>query len=110
MARAPCVAHNTVERPLKTIAVHDSGEWEGGPSSEAAVTTGPSPARPHGVDRAKGDFMTGFSLQTLGFPEIHGDVSPIKLNLRIALLIYLAEAQGAVARHRSVGRPASGLQ
>jgi len=44
--------------------------------------------------------MTGFSLQTLGFPEIHGDVSPIKLNLRkgLALLIYLAEAQGAVAR------------
>ena len=47
-----------------------------------------------------GDFMTAFSLQTLGFPEIHGDVSPIKLNLRkgLALLIYLAEAQGAVAR------------
>src|SRR6266571_5531379 len=44
--------------------------------------------------------MTGFSLQTLGFPEIHGDVSPIRLNLRkgLALLIYLAEAQGAVAR------------
>ncbi|HTE93346.1 MAG TPA: BTAD domain-containing putative transcriptional regulator, partial [Bradyrhizobium sp.] len=44
--------------------------------------------------------MAGFSLQTLGFPEIHGDVSPIKLNLRkgLALLIYLAEAQGAVAR------------
>ncbi len=44
--------------------------------------------------------MTGFSLQTLGFPEIHGDNRPIKLNLRkgLALLIYLAEAQGAVAR------------
>ena len=44
--------------------------------------------------------MTGFSLQTLGFPEIHGDDRPIKLNLRkgLALLIYLAEAQGAVAR------------
>src|SRR4030088_444926 len=44
--------------------------------------------------------MTGFSLQTLGFPEIHGDNGPIKLNLRkgLALLIYLAEAQGAVAR------------
>ena len=44
--------------------------------------------------------MTGFSLQTLGFPEIHGDSRPIKLNLRkgLALLIYLAEAQGAVAR------------
>ena len=44
--------------------------------------------------------MTGFSLQTLGFPEIHADTSPIKLNLRrgLALLIYLAEARGAVAR------------
>jgi len=44
--------------------------------------------------------MTGFSLQTLGFPEIHGDDGPIKLNLRkgLALLIYLAEAQSAVAR------------
>src|ERR1700704_1283611 len=44
--------------------------------------------------------MTAFSLQTLGFPEIHGDNRPIKLNLRkgLALLIYLAEAQGAVAR------------
>jgi DNA-binding SARP family transcriptional activator/pimeloyl-ACP methyl ester carboxylesterase len=44
--------------------------------------------------------MTGFSLQTLGFPEIHRDNRPIKLNLRkgIALLIYLAEARGAVAR------------
>jgi DNA-binding SARP family transcriptional activator/pimeloyl-ACP methyl ester carboxylesterase len=46
------------------------------------------------------DFMTGFSLQTFGFPEIHGDNGPIKLNLRkgLALLIYLAEAKGAVAR------------
>src|SRR3977135_2711768 len=44
--------------------------------------------------------MTGFSLQTLGFPEIHGDNGPIKLKLRkgLALLIYLAEAQGPVAR------------
>ena len=44
--------------------------------------------------------MTGFTLQTLGFPELHGDHGPIKLNLRkgLALLIYLAEAQGAVAR------------
>ena len=44
--------------------------------------------------------MTGFSLQTLGFPEIHGDNRPIKLNLRkgLALLIYLAEAQRAVSR------------
>lgn len=44
--------------------------------------------------------MTGFVLQTFGFPEIHGDDGPIKLNLRkgLALLIYLAEAPGAVAR------------
>ena len=44
--------------------------------------------------------MTAFSLRTFGFPEIHGDASPIKLNLRkgLALLIYLAEARGAVAR------------
>ena len=44
--------------------------------------------------------MIGFSLLTLGFPEIHGDNRPIKLALRkgVALLIYLAEAQGAVAR------------
>jgi DNA-binding SARP family transcriptional activator/pimeloyl-ACP methyl ester carboxylesterase len=44
--------------------------------------------------------MTGFSLQTLGFPEIYGDNRPIKLNLRkgLALLIYLAEVQGPVAR------------
>lgn len=44
--------------------------------------------------------MTAFSLRTLGFPEIHGDDRPIKLNLRkgLALLIYLAEAKGAVAR------------
>jgi DNA-binding SARP family transcriptional activator len=44
--------------------------------------------------------MTGFSLRTFGFPEIHGDDCPIKLNLRkgLALLIYLAEAKGPVAR------------
>ncbi len=44
--------------------------------------------------------MTGFSLQTLGLPEIQGDDRPIRLNLRkgLALLIYLAEARGAVAR------------
>ncbi len=44
--------------------------------------------------------MTGFSLQALGLPEIHGDDRPIKLGLRkgLALLIYLAEAEGAVAR------------
>jgi DNA-binding SARP family transcriptional activator len=49
---------------------------------------------------SSGDLMTGFSFPTLGFPEIHGDISPIKLNLRkgLALLVYLAEAQGAVAR------------
>jgi DNA-binding SARP family transcriptional activator/pimeloyl-ACP methyl ester carboxylesterase len=44
--------------------------------------------------------MTGVSLRTLGFPEILGDGGPIRLNLRkgIALLVYLAEAQGVVAR------------
>src|SRR2546430_17400661 len=44
--------------------------------------------------------MTGFSLQTLGFPEINSDDGPIKLSLRkgLALLIYLTEAKGAVAR------------
>src|SRR3954453_16525209 len=44
--------------------------------------------------------MMGYSLQTLGFPAIHADNRPIKLNLRkgLALLIYLAEARGAVAR------------
>jgi DNA-binding SARP family transcriptional activator/pimeloyl-ACP methyl ester carboxylesterase len=44
--------------------------------------------------------VTAFTLQTLGFPDIHGDNGPIKLNLRkgLALLIYLAEAKGAVAR------------
>src|SRR5207344_841664 len=53
-----------------------------------------------GANRARGDFMTGFSLRTFGFPEIHGDDRQIKLNLRkgLALLIYLAEAEGAVAR------------
>jgi len=44
--------------------------------------------------------MTGFSLQTFGFPEIGADNRAIKLNLRkgLALVIYLAEARGAVAR------------
>jgi DNA-binding SARP family transcriptional activator/pimeloyl-ACP methyl ester carboxylesterase len=44
--------------------------------------------------------MTGFSLQTFGFPGISGDDGPIRLNLRkgLALLIYLAEARAAVAR------------
>jgi len=44
--------------------------------------------------------MTALSLRTLAFPEIHGHNGPIKLNLRkgLALLIYLAEAKGAVAR------------
>jgi DNA-binding SARP family transcriptional activator/pimeloyl-ACP methyl ester carboxylesterase len=44
--------------------------------------------------------MTGFALQTLGFPEIRGDDRAVTLNLRkgLALLIYLAEARGAIAR------------
>src|SRR3954447_18757185 len=58
------------------------------------------PCASPGTRRGKGDFMTGFSLQTLGFPEINSDDGPIKLSLRkgLALLIYLAEARGAVAR------------
>ena len=44
--------------------------------------------------------MTGFSLGTFGFPELHTGGRPIKLALRkgLALLVYLAEARGAVAR------------
>ncbi|WP_063682426.1 alpha/beta fold hydrolase [Bradyrhizobium stylosanthis] len=44
--------------------------------------------------------MTAFSLGTFGFPELHTDGRPIKLALRkgLALLVYLAEARGAVAR------------
>src|SRR5215470_6837366 len=44
--------------------------------------------------------MTKLLLQTFGYPEIRGDNGPIKLNLRkgLALLAYLAETQGAVAR------------
>ena len=44
--------------------------------------------------------MTVLSLCALGFPEVHADDRPIKLNLRkaLALLIYLAEAKGTVAR------------
>ncbi|MBR0856437.1 alpha/beta fold hydrolase [Bradyrhizobium liaoningense] len=44
--------------------------------------------------------MTALSLQALGFPDAHADGRAIKLNLRkgLALLIYLAEAKGAVAR------------
>ncbi|MBB4428950.1 DNA-binding SARP family transcriptional activator/pimeloyl-ACP methyl ester carboxylesterase [Bradyrhizobium sp. CIR48] len=44
--------------------------------------------------------MTVFSLHALGFPEVYAGDRPIKLNLRkaLALLIYLAEARGAVAR------------
>lgn len=44
--------------------------------------------------------MTVFSLGTFGFPEVHTDGRPIKLALRkgLALLVYLAEAKGAVAR------------
>ncbi|PIT01426.1 SARP family transcriptional regulator [Bradyrhizobium nitroreducens] len=44
--------------------------------------------------------MTAFSLRTFGFPEVHADGRPIKLALRkgLALLVYLAEAKGVVAR------------
>src|SRR5262249_50608184 len=44
--------------------------------------------------------MTKLLLQTLGYPEIRGDAGPIRLNLRkgLALLVYLAEMKGAVAR------------
>ncbi len=44
--------------------------------------------------------MTAFSLVTFGFPEVHADDRPIKLALRkgLALLVYLAEAKGPVAR------------
>jgi DNA-binding SARP family transcriptional activator/pimeloyl-ACP methyl ester carboxylesterase len=44
--------------------------------------------------------MTGFSLRALGFPEIHADNRPIRLNLRkgLALLVYLAETRGGVSR------------
>lgn len=44
--------------------------------------------------------MTKLLLQTLGYPEIRGDDGPIKLSLRkgIALLVYLAETKGAIAR------------
>lgn len=40
------------------------------------------------------------SLRIFGFPEVHADGGPIKLALRkgLALLVYLAEAKGAVAR------------
>jgi len=44
--------------------------------------------------------MTAFSLGTFGFPEVHADGRAVKLALRkgLALLVYLAEAKGAVAR------------
>ena len=44
--------------------------------------------------------MTAFSLGTFGFPEVHAGDRPIKLALRkgLALLVYLAEAKGPVAR------------
>src|SRR4051812_1352419 len=44
--------------------------------------------------------MTRYLLQTLGFPGIKADDRPVRLNLRraVALLIYLAETRGAVAR------------
>jgi len=49
--------------------------------------------------------MTGFSLQTLGLPEIHGAEGPLRLNLRrgLALLVYLAEARGAAVARDVVG-------
>src|SRR5262249_47378977 len=44
--------------------------------------------------------MARFSLRTLGFPEIRRDDRPCQLALRkgLALLVYLAEAKGAVGR------------
>ncbi|RXH24903.1 SARP family transcriptional regulator [Bradyrhizobium nanningense] len=44
--------------------------------------------------------MTAFSLETFGFPEVYADGRPIKLALRkgLALLVYLGEAKGVVAR------------
>lgn len=44
--------------------------------------------------------MTAYALGAFGFPEVHADGRPVKLALRkgLALLIYLAEAKGAVAR------------
>jgi DNA-binding SARP family transcriptional activator/pimeloyl-ACP methyl ester carboxylesterase len=44
--------------------------------------------------------MASFSLRTLGFPEIRRDGEPCKLSLRkgLALLTYLAEANGPVGR------------
>ncbi|MBR0702849.1 alpha/beta fold hydrolase [Bradyrhizobium diazoefficiens] len=44
--------------------------------------------------------MTAFSLETFGFPELYADGRPIKLALRkgLALMVYLGEAKGAVAR------------
>jgi DNA-binding SARP family transcriptional activator/pimeloyl-ACP methyl ester carboxylesterase len=44
--------------------------------------------------------MTAFLLGAFGFPEVHADDRTIKLALRkgLALLIYLGEANGAVAR------------
>jgi DNA-binding SARP family transcriptional activator/pimeloyl-ACP methyl ester carboxylesterase len=44
--------------------------------------------------------MTAFSLETFGFPEVYADGRPIKLALRkgLALLVYLGEAKGTVAR------------
>jgi DNA-binding SARP family transcriptional activator/pimeloyl-ACP methyl ester carboxylesterase len=44
--------------------------------------------------------VNGFSLQTLGSPEIKGEHRPVRLNLRkgLALLVFIAESQGAVSR------------
>ncbi|MFT3937228.1 alpha/beta fold hydrolase [Rhodopseudomonas sp.] len=44
--------------------------------------------------------MTGFQLQTFGFPEIRSFDGPVRLNLRkgLALLVHLAEARAVVSR------------
>jgi DNA-binding SARP family transcriptional activator/pimeloyl-ACP methyl ester carboxylesterase len=44
--------------------------------------------------------MTALSLATFGYPEVEADGRPVRLNLRrgLALLVYLAEAKGGVAR------------
>src|SRR3954447_23242364 len=57
-------------------------------------------ASPGGAAKGGRTFMTVFSLGTFGFPEVHTDGRPIKLALRkgLALLVYLAEAKGAVSR------------
>ena len=48
--------------------------------------------------------MVRFSLRTFGFPEIRRDDRLCRLVLRkgVALLVYLAEAKGAVGQHRTI--------